>query len=135
MITNAQKKILHIAQHKLELTRDEYESVLFENAGVHTSLELTNQGFDRVMKRFEELGFKNTAKKRWKTSHPKWSVTADQQQLIRALYAQLGWDAMPRQMGFNKRCCGKSWPQTRTDANKVIEGLKAIAKRELEEAQ
>lgn len=48
---------------------------------------------------------------------------------MQELYRELGWAPGAPQMVFSKRCCKKSFPQTRTDANKVIEGLKAIAGR------
>lgn len=43
--------------------------------------------------------------------------------LIAKLYRDLGWTSDAQQMGFNKKCCRKSWPQTRSDATKVILGL------------
>jgi hypothetical protein len=46
--------------------------------------------------------------------------------MIHELYEQLGWNDQSRQMGFSKRCCRKSFPQTRNDGIKVIEGLNAI---------
>jgi hypothetical protein len=76
----------------------------------------------------KKLGFTNTAR-RLRVPRPKGTVTQQQLDLIAALYTQLGWTELPRQIGFSKRCCRKSWPQTRTDANKVIEGLKAMLGR------
>ncbi len=131
MISNAQKAVLHVAKAQLHLDDEMYRAILREQAEVGSSTELTNDGFDKVMRRLEELGFQNTARKarRWSKPSPQSAITAEQQALIRELYSQLGWTEMPRQIGFNKRCCGKSWPQTRTHANKVIEGLKAICGR------
>lgn len=129
-ISNAQKAILHVAKSRLHLDRDQYEAVLQAAAGVHSSSELDNSGFDRVMSRFEELGFENrsTTKKR-RTPRPASPITPQQQMLIRDLYLQLGWNDVARQAGFNQRQVRKPWPQTRRDANKVIEGLKAILAR------
>jgi hypothetical protein len=33
-------------------------------------------------------------------------------------------------MNFSRRTCGQSWPQTRDEANRVIEALKAMRERE-----
>ena len=132
MITAKQKQMLHIAARSLGIDRDSYEAILFSQAGVRSSNDLDNAGFDNVIRRFEELGFRNTARRtrRYRPARPQGAVTPDQQQLIEQLYQQLGWTEMPRKIGFNKRACKKSWPQTRTDANKVIEGLKAMLHRQ-----
>jgi len=131
MITTAQKAVLHIAKSQLNLDDDTYRSILHEQGGVDTSIDLTNKTFERVIRRLEELGFRNTSRRpRWKSPKPSAAITTDQQDLIRVLYRELGWTETARQMGFNKRCCCKSWPQTRTDAFKVIEGLKAMITRQ-----
>lgn len=134
MISAKQKTLLHVAKAKLGLDREAYETILQAEAGVRSSNDLTNSGFDKVVRRFEELGFQNIArrprpKRRYSKPGPTEPVTPDQQRLLDELYAQLGWQELPRRMGFSKRTCGKSWPQTRTDAAKVIEGLKAMLKR------
>lgn len=135
VITNAQKAKLHVAKSQLRLTDDQYRAVLLDQGGVESSIDLDNAGYDKVIKRFVELGFINTTPKRWSRSRPSEPVTPDQQKLIEELYGQLGWDATARRAGFSKRCCGKPWPQSRADANKVIEGLKAILQREQKESQ
>ncbi len=131
MISAKQKTLLHVAASKLGLDRDAYEAVLQAQAGVRSSTELSNEGFDKVIRRLEELGFRNTARRtrRYRPAGPAQPVTPDQQRLIEELYRQLEWTDPARKMGFNKRCCKKSWPQSRTDAAKVIEGLKAILAR------
>ncbi len=131
MITAKQKTLLHVAASKLGINRDAYEAILQAQAGVRSSNDLSNEGFDKVIRRFEELGFRNTARRsrRYRPAGPAQPVTPDQQHLIEELYRQLEWTDPARKMGFNKRCCRKSWPQTRSDAAKVIEGLKAIRSR------
>jgi hypothetical protein len=131
MISNAQKKLLHVARRNAGIKEDDYRALLKAEAGVSSSNDLDNTGLDRVLKRFEKLGFNNTAHKAKTRNHqPQATITEDQQQLIRELYAQLGWHEMSRQRGFNKRCCKKSFPQTRSDAIKVTEGLKKMLERE-----
>ena len=56
-------------------------------------------------------------------------ATPEQLALIQELFEKHGWTEGERQAGFSKGHCGKSWPQTRRDANKVIEGLKAMLAR------
>lgn len=132
MISNEQKAVLHIAKSKLGLAREQYEAVLQEQAGVTSSSDLDKAGFLKVMTRFEELGFESTSpkKKRSRRYTPDEPITPAQQELIRDLYLQLGWHDLGRQSAFNARQVRKPWPQTRRDANKVIEGLKAILKRQ-----
>lgn len=131
MITNGQKAILHIAKQQLGLDRDQYEAILQAEAGVTSSSSLDNKGFDRVVTRLEELGFVNRGRRTKPRNHrPAAPITPHQQQLIRDLYLQLGWADLARQTGFNQRQVRKPWPQTRRDGNVVIEGLKAILKRQ-----
>lgn len=130
MITNAQKTMLHIAKAKLLLSDDMYRSILREQAGVDSSLKLTNTGFDAVIRRLEELGFQNTARRRrWTRPEPKTLISAGQLDLINELFSQLGMDSAERQRGFCLRQCKRAWPQTRLEGNKVIEGLKAMIAR------
>lgn len=131
VISNEQKAILHIAKQQLSLNREMYEAILYGAAGVRSSVDLDNAGFDKVMSRLEELGFENRAKKKpaRRRSRPQDGITPAQQQLIRELYQELGWDDVARHVGFNKHQVKKPWPQTRAEANKVIEGLKAIKRK------
>jgi hypothetical protein len=128
MITAAQKKLLHTAKSMLRLADDEYRAILNAEAGVTSSNDLDNRGLNRVMKRLGKLGFINTAH-RPRRRQPQGLITPEQQHLIAIQYGLLGFDTFARQAGFNRRCCGKALPQTRTDANKVIEGQKAILVR------
>ena len=132
MISNAQLAVVHVAKKQLLLHDEEYRALLKAECGVESASDLDNAKFDRLMKRFEKLGFTSTAKARKRARNvrqPAGVITPDQQTLIATLYGQYGWTDQVRQMGFNKRCCGKAFPQTRTDANKVIEGLKAMIAR------
>lgn len=55
--------------------------------------------------------------------------TKEQLQWIEHLYAHLGVRASSAMMGLSRRITGHAWPQTRAEANKLIEGLKAMDKR------
>lgn len=135
MITNAQKQMLHVAARQLKLSRENYEAILSAQAGVSSSTDLDNKGFDKVMRRLEDLGFVNTVRPKRREHHADYMATPAQLEMISGMYIELGWTDRARQIGFNKRQCRKPWPQTRRDANKVIEGLKSmIARHEREEA-
>jgi phage gp16-like protein len=128
MATAAQVRMIHVAVTQLGLADEEYRALLQSEAGVTSSKDLSNTGVNRVLKRFAKLGFNNTAH-RPRRYAPKGLITPEQQSMIKQQYEQLGWAEFARQMGFNKRCCGKAMPQTRGDAIKVIEGQKAILGR------
>lgn len=129
MISGAQKSLLHVAKAQLGLDDDDYRAILKAEAGVTTSNDLDNRGLNRVLKRLSKLGFENTAH-RPRVRQPKALVTPEQQALIERNYELLGFNSFARRSGFNKRCCGKAMPQTRGDANKVIEGQKAMLGRQ-----
>ncbi len=129
MISNAQKALLHVAKSQIGISDDDYRAMLQAEAGVTSSNDLDNRGLNRVLKRLAKLGFVNTAH-RPRRRQPQGLISPDQQSLIAENYRRLGFDSFARQTGFNRRCCGKAMPQTRTDANKVIEGQKAILARQ-----
>jgi phage gp16-like protein len=124
MISNAQKTLLHVAKAKLGLDDETYRDLLSAEAGVTSSKDLDNAGLNRVLNRLKKLGFTNTAH-RPRRRRPDAAAlrTEDQTALISKLYRDLGWNTDAQRMGFNKKCCGKASPQTRTDATKVILGL------------
>lgn len=136
MISHEKKAVLHIAKAQLHLADDIYRAILHTQAGVDSSKDLSDAGFDRVMARLEELGFRKGSRKRTSgRRQPGGLITRDQQLLIDEMYQQLGFSEMARRTGFNRHTCGKAFPQTRSDANKVIEGLKAMVRRKQGGAQ
>lgn len=57
-------------------------------------------------------------------------VTEEQTTKINELFDALGIASVGQaRMHFSRRTCGSTWPQTREQANKIIEALKAMAKR------
>ena len=63
MISKAKKAVIHIAKAQTGMTDDEYRDLL-SSVGVASSTELTDATFDKVMDRFEALGFRTTSKPR-----------------------------------------------------------------------
>lgn len=143
MITNAQIKLLHTAKNVLHLADDDYRALLEAEAGVTSSKYLDNRGLNRVLKRLAKLGFVNTAHRPRPRRQPPGAISPEQMQLIADNYQQLakitaengrpGFHTFAAQTAFNRRCCGKLMPQTIADANKVIEGQKAIIARSIAE--
>ncbi|MDI3480808.1 MAG: hypothetical protein PWQ97_463 [Tepidanaerobacteraceae bacterium] len=128
MINNRQKSLIHLAKNQLGLDDDTYREILMQEAGVNSSKDLTNDSFEKVLKRFKFLGFKV---KRTEVEKPKPYDIVSQGQLkkMEHLYEDIGLFDKRRQIGFNKRMTGHAWPQTREEANKVIEALKSMIKR------
>ena len=60
-LTKKQTALIHVAKKQLGLGDDDYRAVLLHEAGVESSRDLDNDGFDAVMERFRDLGFKPTA--------------------------------------------------------------------------
>lgn len=135
MISKEKKALLHVAKAELGLEDDVYREILRQESGVESARDLSEEGFERVLKRFQKLGFRVRRGGR-RPARPREQkdggalVGQQQLSLIRHLYEDLGWVDLRRQIGFNRRVCGRPWPQTRAEANKVIEGLKAMLARQ-----
>ncbi|MBE3574560.1 MAG: regulatory protein GemA [Firmicutes bacterium] len=132
-ITVKQKALLHIAKTRLGLDDDLYRAILEQEAGVRSSKDLGPEGLDRVLKRLAALGFEArphepTLRTR-SARRPGELPSAAQMKYIEHLYENLGWYESRRRVGFNRRVVGHPWPQTREEANKVTEALKAMIAR------
>jgi phage gp16-like protein len=57
-IGRKKKALVHIAKEDLRLDEESYRQILKGVAGVESSTRLTEEGFENVMKRFQEMGFK-----------------------------------------------------------------------------
>ncbi len=57
-IGRKKKALVHIAKSDLHLDEVTYRQILKGVAGVESAAELTTEGFGKVMKRFQEMGFK-----------------------------------------------------------------------------
>lgn len=63
MISKAKKAVIHIAKVQVGMCDAEYRDLL-SSVGVASSKDLTDATFNKVMGRFEELGFRTTSKPR-----------------------------------------------------------------------
>lgn len=59
-------------------------------------------------------------------------ITRRQQEVLAALFDQIGWPERHKQMAFCRRQFGMPWPQTQAHADKLFEPLKAIALRHID---
>lgn len=136
-ITKQQIALLHVAKKELGLIDEDYRSILNLYGAVDSAKHLTKDGFERVIDHLERLGFTSTtAQKTHRTTRYRVPHRdADgvpypaQLRMIDQLFQQLGWTETERQRGFCQRMLKKPWPQTRAEANKIFEGLKAMLAR------
>lgn len=146
LIGRNEKAVLHIGMAEIGLRREEYEAILWGAAKVTSSRDLTYRGYERVLDRFEELGFKPTSspsprsgrggaggegskRKRRPPLPPNMIELPSKEQIgmIKALAGDIKWrvgcqDFLKRRFGFDR-------PRTKAEAAKVIEALKSMAKR------
>ena len=132
--TNGQLALIHVAKSELKLADDTYRDILWEQGGrVRSSRDLKPEGVEAVLRRFRELGWQGlppAKRPRLREDRPLELPTSGQLGVIRHLWEDLGWHETDRRQGFTARVCsGHPWPQSREEANKLIEALKAMVKR------
>ncbi len=128
--------LLHVAKKQLGLDDDIYRTILEAYGGVSSAKHIKLDGFKRVMAHFERLGFESTSAKD-KPRQPQRAPSRDpdgppypaQLKMIEHHFETVGYTDAERQQGFCKRVIQKPWPQTRAEANKIFEALKAMVAR------
>src|SRR4030042_5880393 len=138
-IGRKKKALVHIAKEDLHLEEETYRQILKGVAGVESSTQLTEEGFEKVMKRFQEMGFKGLLPHPYQPS-PKGrlipqdsprgleSITQSQSDFITYLLNELGWEK-EHYHAFCKRIVKKPDPLTKRDGQKIIIGLMAILRK------
>lgn len=138
-IGRKKKALVHIAKEDLHLDEGTYRQILKGVAGVESSTQLTVEGFEKVMRRFEEMGFKGLLPS---PQHPVpkgrlippgspqgfQGITTSQQDFVNYLLETLGWD-QGRYHAFCQRIIKKLDPMTKRDGQKIIVGLMAILRK------
>lgn len=135
-IGQKKKALIHIAKGNLHLDEESYRQILKGVAGVESSAYLTKEGFEKVMIRFKEMGFKGllphpfypTSKGRLipkGSPQEKESITSSQLEFISYLLDQLKWEE-GRYQAFCQRIIKKNTPTTKRDGQKIIIGLLAV---------
>ncbi len=97
MIAKSKIAVIQVARQQLGLSDDDYRNILRNCAGVASSKDLGDDGFEAVMFRFSQLGFRST-----------WNRT------------NLGYRAdmaTPRQVAFIRRLWAEYTDGTGTDAS------------------
>lgn len=88
-LTRPQTTILHVAKSKLALDDETYRQVLVRVAGVTSSKELDNAGFQAVMGFFDYAGFRPLGKGAPRYGDRPGMATFAQLELIRELWREL----------------------------------------------
>jgi len=141
-MTRGQLALVHVAKKDLGLDDEAYRDILHVEAGVTSARDLTPSGLERVLARFREMGWPGPGRRTggWRRSRPRALKepfelpTPGQQGLIGHLWEDLGWPPGERRIAFARRVCdGMAWPQTREQANRLIEALKAMVRRGYDE--
>lgn len=134
-ITPKQSRLLHVARRQLGLADDDYRAILQQEAAVASSKDLDAWGFERVMARFEALGFTPTngaprgAALSWRVG----MASPQQGEYIRSLWRQYTG-------GEGGDCSLGKWLErtfkvsdirflTYRDAGRAITALRAMVKR------
>jgi hypothetical protein len=138
-IGRKKKAVVHIAKENLHLDGESYRQILKGVAGVESSAQLTEEGFEKVMKRFQEMGFKGLLPDPYQPV-PKGrlippespqgleSITSSQEGFISYLLEKLNWDE-GHYHAFCQRIIKRSDPLTKRDGQKIVIGLMAILRQ------
>lgn len=138
-IGRKKKALVHIAKEDLRLEEESYHKILKGVAGVESSTHLTVEGFEKVMKRFQEMGFKGLLPSPYQpvpkgrlipSGSPQGleSITSSQRDFILYLLGKLNWDERHYQ-AFCQRIIKRPDPMTKRDGQKIIIGLMAILRK------
>jgi hypothetical protein len=140
-ITNRKTKLslIHIAKKDSGITDDAYRALLEGAAGVDSAAKIEYEyQFNAVMKAFENLGFKSTARSGGKKPRPqwtdKWGGTEDQRAKIEVLWQSCARNKTEKALrAFIKRIAKVDHPRFLNAelARKVILALEAMARKNL----
>lgn len=140
-IGQKKKALIHIAKGDLHLDEEAYRQILKGVAGVESSVLLTKEGFEKVMMRFKEMGFKGLLPYPFYpnpkgrlipkgSSQENESITSSQLEFLSYLLDQLRWEE-ERYQAFCQRIIKKTKPLTKRDGQKIIIGLLAILRHKI----
>jgi len=138
-IGRKKKALIHVAKDRLHLDEESYRQILKAVAGVESSARLTREGFKKVMRRFQEMGFKGLLPSPYHpiskgrlipSGSPQGleSITPSQEHFISYLLKELDWDERHYQ-AFCQRIIKRPSPLTKRDGQKIIIGLMAISRK------
>ena len=129
--------LVHVAKARLGLAEDDYRDILRHVAGVGSSTELDELGFDLLLEHFAQLGFVSDARARDLGARPGMATPA-QVRLIRDLWEEYtNGEGTEATLGkWLDRFFGVSALRfvTAEQAPKIITGLKAMKARQAQVA-
>lgn len=134
-------KLLHVGRRELDLPEEAYREILRHHGGVESSKDLDDDGFKRVLDCMKALGF--WVRRNFEQARPRDPdalPTPGQLKVVEHLWDDLseyvgGAKAIPFRRGFYvKLKLTALGPQTRAQANAVIEALKQRVSREMRKA-
>jgi hypothetical protein len=143
-IGQRKKALVHIAKSDLHLDDATYHQILKGVAGVESAAQLTRKGFDQVMKRFQEMGFKGLLPSPYQPV-PKGRLiplespqgfeplTQGQHDFIAYLLEKLSWNE-GHYHAFSQRIVKQPAPSTKREGQKIIIGLMAILRKRNQKA-
>lgn len=86
-ISREKLSLIHVAKAKLGMAEEDYRAQLRDMAGVDSAAALDDAGFERLMQRFEALGFQSNRAKRGYGRRPGMATPA-QVEYIRHLWTE-----------------------------------------------
>lgn len=139
-IGRKKKALVHIAKEDLHLDEESYRQILKGVAGVESSTQLTREGFEKVMGRFQEMGFKGLLLSPYQpiqkgrlipSDSPQGlePITLSQQEFIVYLLEKLNWGE-GHYHAFCQRIIKKPEALTKREGQKIIIGLMAILRKQ-----
>lgn len=139
MISAQKLKLLHVGRKQLSLAEEAYREILRHHGGVESAKDLDDDGFERVIDCFKALGF--WVKRKFIQTRPREPgalPTPGQLKVIAHLWEDLSkYVAGARETSFQRGFYHERLkipalgPQTRAQANAVIEALKQRVLREI----
>jgi phage gp16-like protein len=142
MISAQKLKLIHVGRRELGLTEEAYREILRHHGGVESSKDLDDEGFKRVIDCLKALGFwVRRSFEQEKPRDPGALPTIGQMKVIAHLWVDLseylaGANRTQFQRAFYQDALKipALGPQTRAQANKVIEVLKQRVQRKMRRA-
>jgi hypothetical protein len=138
-IGRKKKAVVHIAKEELHLDEESYRQILKGVAGVESATQLTEAGFEKVMRRFQEMGFKGLLPDPYQpvpkgrlippdSPQGRETITPSQLSFISYLLEKLGWEE-EHYRAFCQRIIKRPDPSTKREGQKMIIGLMAILRQ------
>jgi hypothetical protein len=138
-IGRKKKALVHIAKEDLHLDEESYRQILKGVAGVESSTQLTEVGFEKVMRRFQEMGFRGLLPDPYQpvpkgrlippgSPQGQETITSSQLGFVSYLLEKLNWDE-GHYHAFCRRIIKRPEPSTKRDGQKIIIGLMAILRQ------